>query len=83
MNIECLRDATIYKVSKKDMNTLYIKVSQLETFFRKKMKGAFSSFQKRILEGLSLSAKERYILFISAYPNIEQSIKNYHIASLT
>lgn len=81
MNIETIQDATLYKVSQKDMEALYSKIPQLETFFRKKMEKAFASFQKRILASLAQSAKERYVSFISTYPNIEQSVKNYHIAS--
>jgi len=81
MNIECIQDATLYKISKKSMDNLYTEIPQLETFFRKKMERAFASFQKRILASLALSAKERYVSFISTYPNIEQSVKNYHIAS--
>lgn len=81
MTIDCIQDAVVYKISKEDMESLYIEIPQLETFFRKKMEGAFSSFQKRILGSLSQSAKERYTSFTRSYPNIEQSVKNYHIAS--
>lgn len=45
------------------------------------MERAFASFQKRILASLAQSAKERYVSFISTYPKIEQTVKNYHIAS--
>ena len=38
-------------------------------------------YHKRILENLTLTAKERYLNFIGSYPNIEQNVKNYHIAS--
>jgi CRP-like cAMP-binding protein len=44
MTIECIQDATIYKVSKEDMESLYIEIPPIETFFRKKMEGAFASF---------------------------------------
>lgn len=81
MYIETIEEATIYQISKKSMEDLFIEIPQLETFFRKKMEKAFASFQKRILANLALSAKERYVSFISTYPNIEQSVKNYHIAS--
>tara|TARA_B110000967_G_scaffold200282_1_gene235845 strand:+ start:109 stop:693 length:585 start_codon:yes stop_codon:yes gene_type:complete len=81
MSIECIQNATIYKISKESVENLYIEIPQLEIFFRKKMEGAFSSFQKRILGNLSQSAKERYTSFIRTYPNIEQSVKNYHVAS--
>lgn len=81
MNIEVIKDATLYKISKKNIDTLYQDVPILETFFRKKMERAFGGFQKRIVASLALSAKERYISFINTYPNIQKSVKNYHIAS--
>ncbi len=81
MNIESIQDTTLYRISKKDMEDLFSEIPQLETFFRKKMERAFASFQKRILASLAQSAKERYVSFINTYPNIEQSVKNYHIAS--
>ena len=81
MNIECIENATVYEISREAIDKLYTEIPQLETFFRKKMEGAFSGFQKRILSNLSQSAKERYTSFIHTYPNIEQSVKNYHVAS--
>ncbi len=81
MNIECIQDTTLYKISRAEMEELFIEIPQLETFFRKKMERAFASFQKRILASLAQSAKERYVTFVNTYPSIEQSVKNYHIAS--
>jgi len=81
MYIETIQEATLYEISKKSMEDLFVEIPQLETFFRKKMERAFASFQNRILASLALSAKERYVTFISTYPNIEQTVKNYHIAS--
>lgn len=81
MYIETIQDATLYEISKKSMEDLFVEIPQLETFFRKKMERAFASFQNRILANLAQSAKERYVSFISTYPNIEQAVKNYHIAS--
>ena len=81
MHIETIQQATLYRISKKNMEDLFIEIPQLETFFRKKMERAFASFQKRILASLAQSAKERYVSFTSTYPKIEQTVKNYHIAS--
>lgn len=81
MNIEVINDAIVYEISKKDRDFLYTQNSKIESFFRKKLERAFASYQKRILENLSLSAAERYLNFIETYPNIEKSIRNYHIAS--
>ncbi len=81
MNIEVLRDATVYKLSKVDKEYLYSKIPKIESFFRKKLERAFAAFQKRILSNLSQTASERYSDFIKTYPNVEQCVKNYHIAS--
>ncbi|MFT4754956.1 MAG: CRP-like cAMP-binding protein [Salibacteraceae bacterium] len=81
MTIDCIQDASVYRISKEGMESLYIEIPRLETFFRKKMEGAFAGFQKRIIGNLSQSTTEKYISFIRTYPHIEQSVKNYHIAS--
>jgi len=81
LTIECLQDAILYKISKENIDEIYDKIPKIERFFRKKMEKSFASFQKRILGNLSQTAKDRYLVFINSYPNIEQHIKNYHIAS--
>lgn len=81
MNIECLQDAVVYKFSRENMNHLCEEMPKVEIFFRKKMEKAFASFQRRILEYLSEPAKQRYLKFITTYPEISKSIRNYHIAS--
>ena len=81
MTIDCIHEAAIYRLSKKEMENLCTEIPQLEKFFRQKMEMAFASFQKRIIANLSQSTKEKYISFIQRYPNIEQMVKNYHIAS--
>lgn len=81
MNIEVIQNALLYRISRKDKELLYTQIPKIETFFRKKLERAFAAFQKRILSNLSQTATERYLDFIKKYPNIEKSIKNYHIAS--
>jgi CRP-like cAMP-binding protein len=81
MNIEVLKDATLYKISNDDKEFLYAQVPKIESFFRKKLERAFGAFQKRILSNLSQTATERYTSFLKRYPNIEKCVKNYHVAS--
>lgn len=81
MNIEVIQDTIMYRISRRDKEQLYAQIPKIETFFRKKLERAFAAFQKRILSNLSQPAKERYLNFVKTYPNIEKSIKNYHIAS--
>ncbi|WP_231575834.1 Crp/Fnr family transcriptional regulator [Bizionia psychrotolerans] len=35
LNIECIQDATLYKISKKDLDSLFLRIPKLDTFFRK------------------------------------------------
>ncbi len=81
LTIDCIQNARLYSISKDSMNEIYSTIPGVETYFRKKMEKAFASFQNRILSNLAKPAKERYLDFISTYPNIEPQIKNYHIAS--
>ena len=79
--IECIKDATLFKISKKNFDLLCDEIPKVNRFHISNLELAFAAFQKRILENLTLSTKERYINFVRTYPNIEQNVKNYHIAS--
>lgn len=79
--IECIKDAKLTKISKKDFEHVCTEIPKISQIHIKNLESAFAAFQRRILENLTLSAKERYKKFINSYPNIEQNIKNYHIAS--
>jgi len=81
MNIEVIKDATLFKLSHSDKEYLYAQIPKIESFFRKKLERAFTALQRRILRNLSQSASERYVNFITSYPSIEKNVKNYHIAS--
>lgn len=81
LSIECIQEGEVYQISKESMELLYLQTPAIETFFRIKMERFFASFQKRILSDLALSAKDSYKKFIATYPDIEQNIKNYHLAS--
>lgn len=81
MNIECIQDTTLFRLSRKDMQQLYINIPKFETFFRKKLENRMVAFHKRTISNLSLTAKQQYLSFIKTYPKIEQLVKNYHIAS--
>lgn len=80
MNLEVLRDATIYRLSKKDREYMFEQIPETETYIRKKLENAYVAFQKRILSNLSQTATESYLNFIETFSDIEKSVKNYHIA---
>ena len=79
--IECIKDACIYSLQKSDFDNICRDFPKVALFNIRKMEMAFASFQNRILENLNLPAKQRYLNFIAAYPDIANDVKNYHIAS--
>lgn len=81
MKIEVLSDALLYRLTERDKEYLFARIPKIESFFRRKLERGFGAFQHRILSNLSQTASERYTDFIHTYPNIEQCVKNYHIAS--
>jgi CRP-like cAMP-binding protein len=80
-NIQCLKNTEVVQVSLKDLEELYLEISELEHFFRILFQKVSIALEKRIINNLSFSAKEKYLLFIEEYPEFEQRIPQYMIAS--
>lgn len=81
LNIECILDATVFEIERENIERLCYQIPAFNKLYRKKIEGSIVGYQKRIISILSQSATERYEGFIEKYPNIEMSIKNYHLAS--
>nr|WP_321222933.1 Crp/Fnr family transcriptional regulator [uncultured Psychroserpens sp.] len=81
MNIEAIKDTVVYEMSRQNRDYLYEHIPEIETYFRQKLELAFAAFQRRIIANLSQNASDRYLNFITTYPDIEKCVKNYHIAS--
>ncbi|WP_435622741.1 Crp/Fnr family transcriptional regulator [Flagellimonas sp.] len=79
--VECLEACQLMKVRKQDLEEMFLSLPIIESYFRLQLENAFAAFQKRILSSLNLTAQERYSQFIQIYPDIEQRVKNYQIAS--
>ncbi len=81
LTIEAIQKSVLLRVEKKDFEEALTRIPQIERFIRKKVERFMAKSQKRTLQALSQSSKERYLNFSKAYPNIDQHVKNYHIAS--
>lgn len=79
--IQAVEDSTIMRIPKKNMEELYSKIPKLERYFRVLLQNRLLATQDRISRHLSESARERYIKFITLYPNLEQRVPSKHIAS--
>ncbi len=80
-HIQCIENTELIQFSYETIEGLYLEIPKLERFFRKIVERSIVAFQKRIVRNFSLSAKERYLVFKKNYPNIEQRIPQYMIAS--
>jgi CRP-like cAMP-binding protein len=81
LTVECITDATIIEFNVQKLDEIYLQFPEFEAFQRKNLERHVVSLHKRILNQLQLTALERYNLFLEQYPNIEQHVPNYHIAS--
>jgi len=81
MYVEAIEDSCIFQIRKEDLDTLYINVPKFERFFRILMQNAYTREQLRVIENLSLPAKERYDNFLAKYPHIAKAVTLKQIAS--
>lgn len=81
LTVESITDSIVIEFNTKALDAIYSRFPELEAFQRKNLERHVVSLHKRILNQLQLSALERYNLFLEQYPDIEQDIPNYHIAS--
>ncbi len=81
LTVQCITDATVVEFNTKKLNEIYSQFPEFEVFQRKNLERHVVSLHKRILNQLRMTALERYHLFLTQYPDIEQHTPNYHIAS--
>lgn len=81
LTVECIEPCELLKAHIEDLRAVFDELPKVERFFRLQLESAFVAFQKRILSNLHKNAEQRYALFVKQYPNIEQRVKNYQIAS--
>lgn len=81
MNIEAIEESEVLQISKQNLEVLYQKVPKLERFFRILFQNAFIAHQEQINSALSLSAEERYLLFVRKKPYAEERFSQKDVAS--
>jgi CRP-like cAMP-binding protein len=81
MSLEALEASEVLQLSKTDLDKLYIDVPKFERFFRIIIQNAYVREQVRVIHNLSMTAEERYEVFIQKYPHIAQRVTQKQIAS--
>lgn len=80
-NVECLEDSVLAQIDREHMEELYKQIPALERFFRVIIQRAYIASQQRLVENISMPARERYEQFIKRYPELVQRVPQYLIAS--
>jgi CRP-like cAMP-binding protein len=80
-NIEVLEDCELLQIDKETLDRLYIQIPKLERYFRLLIQNAYIASTRRILGTMSKPAEERYLEFLKKFPDIEQRIPQYMVAS--
>ncbi|MCF7560940.1 Crp/Fnr family transcriptional regulator [Sabulilitoribacter multivorans] len=81
LNVQCIENTELIMFPIETTEELYDKIPKLERFFRKIIERGLVATQKRLIRNFSLSAKDRYLYFKNQYPDIEQRIPQYMLAS--
>lgn len=80
-HVEAMEDCELLTIEKSQLEQLYIDIPKFDRFYRILLQNAYIAMQRRLSENMSLSAEQRYLNFISRYPQFEQRLTLKQIAS--
>jgi CRP-like cAMP-binding protein len=81
MHLDGLENSEVLELSKENMDSLYADVPKFERFFRILIQNAYVREQVRVIQNLSMTAEERYEIFLKKYPQVVQRVTLKQIAS--
>ncbi|MBH2003059.1 MAG: Crp/Fnr family transcriptional regulator [Sphingobacteriia bacterium] len=80
LNVEAITDSEVALLSRADQLDLFDKVPKLERYFRILTENSLVSSRQRLIDNMSLTAKQRYSIFCNTYPSIINDIPQKLIA---
>jgi CRP-like cAMP-binding protein len=81
LNVDAIKPSQVLLLSREDQLTLFDEVPRLERYFRVLTENGLVSSRMRLIENLSLTARQRYQRFCQTYPNLINEIPQKYIAS--
>jgi len=81
LSIESLSEVDTIEIQWSDLEKIYKRFPNIETFKRQNCEKHLAALLTRIIDQLRLNAKDRYLNFLKAYPEVMVFAKDYHIAS--
>jgi CRP-like cAMP-binding protein len=79
--IEALENSEVMLLSKKNLEQLYKEVPKFERFFRIITEKSLVVSQQRLLDNLSLTARQRYNNFCKRYPSLIDCLSQKYVAA--
>lgn len=81
LNIDAVQNSAYLFITRSDLDRLYLEIPQLERYFRQLLERSLVTYQNRLLDNLSLSARERYENFCRSYPSLILELPQKQVAS--
>jgi CRP-like cAMP-binding protein len=81
LNVDAIKPSEVLLLSREDQLSLFDDVPKLERYFRVLTENGLVSSRMRLIENLSLTARQRYQRFCQTYPNLINEIPQKYIAS--
>jgi CRP-like cAMP-binding protein len=78
---EVLSDSKIYEMDYYKLMSLCESHMEFNTLYSRMLESVYTTYEKRLIELISLEAKDRYLELKKQIPNIESLIPQYHLAS--
>lgn len=78
--IQAMEETEVLQIAKSDLDHLFLKIPKFERMFRILAENAYVENQNRVMEGLSLSAEERYAIFNKKYSKLKDHLPQKQIA---
>jgi len=80
-SIQAIEPVGVLQLTRENYDRLCTEAPRFERFFRILFQNSFIALQRRVQQGLSATAAERYRHFQDKYPQLEQRISQKQIAS--
>lgn len=81
LNIDALEDTMVLQISYDNLLSLYTQAPKFDRIFRVLVENNYVSLQKRLLQYISSTAKEKYLSFQETYPHLTNRLPQTQIAS--
>lgn len=81
LNIDTVEDSHMFLLSRKDQLKLFDEVPKFERFFRIITENSLVSSRQRLIDSLSMTARQRYLVFCRYYPTLINTLPQKQVAA--